>query len=241
MADKPTEKMTKEEMLIDIEIKLKQALLDNALEDQKDRVAARQDAEEQRQQRANIRAKRIATQRSNAEELASVARRLKARIEECPHRKGGVDLAGWFRGTKDQFSVCTWVAPNQDAVLWCSRCKNFVLPPIEPVRIDLEAMPINLDRYGIKTPAELGFFSKGPEGSKAFAEAMKIYRVGMATYKRWLQMPTDNIPSTACFPGQTGGDLDWKRLYRKAIHDTHEIPIFQAERWPMGEDKQDAA
>lgn len=238
MAEKKPEPQTKEEF--DIEL----ARLDLLLRQEQlaDLRIQREDANDARKLKQIMRDKVIARQKEQATQLRKLDSLLLSRISDCPHRKGGVDYAGWRRGTKDQFAVCTFQLPNKDYMLWCTRCKNTILPPVDPVRVVLAEMP-DLTPWNL-TPEKFGWFPKDKSADKAFQAARKLYIEGRKTYRAWLQMPTDNVPSTACFPTQIGGAISWERLYRVVAHETFNIPIFQAERWtasqrPKPKDEED--
>lgn len=216
MAD-PQKPMTRDEMLADLDIQLKMAQL--------------QDAQESLAMRSAQRATQLRRRKDNAKELADGEARRRARVLACPHKKGGMDLEGWRHGTSDKYAKLVFQLPNGDHMISCSRCGNVLLPPVEPLKVDLATLG-DLEQYGFQSPAQAGFFDRSD--TKGFAAAMKIFRAGVKTYNIWLAFPTDNVASTACLPGQIAGDFDWKRFYRIAAHECQGIPLYQAEKWAEG-------
>lgn len=224
--------MTRDEILADLDFQLKQVQLEQAR-------AGLQDTQEQLAEREMKRSKIRKDQRDRAMQLADVDRLRRAKVMACPHKKGGTDLAGFRRGDNPKRSVIRFQFPNGDYMNNCTRCGNVVLPPVEPQRVADLAEVAYLENYGFKHPNEFGIFLK--EDKLGYAGAMKVYRIGADTYNEWLELPTDNIASTACRPVQTGGQINWERYYRVALHQSQQIPIFQAERWPEASKKKEAA
>jgi hypothetical protein len=228
--------LTREEILQDLEIRLKQANLNTAL-------AAAEDAEEALMERKNKRENLRKQQKDRAYQLADEERQRKTRIQQCPHKKGGMDLAGYREGTDEQFAVFRHQFPNGDYMIQCQRCSNVVLPPVEPIRVaDLaEAEPY--ERYGF-SPAAAGFYLKNDPKYKA---ARITFNTAIRQYNKWLRMPTLNVASTSGQVQQVTGAADFKRVYRLAMHESHNIPPHQAMRWPIDlrkqteEEEEDAA
>jgi hypothetical protein len=230
MPDKPmtAEQMQAEALRLDLE--LKQTLLAEARENL-------QNTRENLQDRQNKRDRIVTIQRSRAKQLRDEENMRRARIVACPHKKGGMDLSGYREGTDEQYAVIRHQFPNSDYMIQCQRCANVVLPPVEPLKVDFAEVSAWLDYF--KTPALAGFFAK--EDQKGFATALKLYRLAAQRYNVWLKMPTLNVASTSGLVSQVTGAVDFKRLYRIAMHEIHHIPLFLEQQWPPDEDKAVAA
>lgn len=225
MADKT---MTKEELLADLDIQLRQVQLEAA-------KSALQDTQENLAEREMKRAKRRQDQINQGKQLQDVENRQRQKVLACVHKKGGMDYAGWKKGTNEKRSVIRFQLPNKDYMNQCTRCSNYVIPPVEPIRLaDFSDLP-DLSQWGFRKPADAGYFLKSDK--EGYATALKAYRAGVKEYNEWLEMPTDNIPSTACLPTQTAGEFDWVRLYRLAVHEHLGIPIFAAQKYHEDDEK----
>jgi hypothetical protein len=218
---------TKEEMLADLDIQLRQVQLEAAR-------ASLQDTQENLAEREMKRKKRQQDQRNQGKQLADEDAMRRARVLACMHKKGGMDFAGWKKGNNDMRSLIRFQLPNTDYMNQCTRCGNRVIPPVEPLRVaDFSDLP-DLTIYGLLKPAHAGYFLKSDK--EGYAAALRAYRAGVKEYNEWLELPTNNIPSTACLPTQTGGAMDWKRLYRLATHEALGIPIFAAQKYHADEE-----
>lgn len=224
--------MTKEEVIQDIDIQLKQLQLEEAklrMQDTRENIQAREDKRRMREQQC----------RTQAKQLQDEENMRRTRVLDCPHKKGGTDLAGFRRGTNEKFSVIRFQWPNGDYLNQCTRCGNRVLPPVEPLRVADLAEVAYLADYGFRKPEDAGYFAKSDK--EGYGRALKQFTQAAKEYNEWLQMPTDNIPSTACLPTQTSGAFDWKRLYRIALHESMGIPLFAAQKYHARAAKEAAA
>lgn len=232
IADKPPS--SKEEILLDIKIKLAEQELKTS--------QANYQKTERELQTIEMNAAKIAkNQRDHARLLEGESLREKSKILACPHHKGGTDYAGWKSGEDSKFSVARYQWPNGDYSNKCTRCGNRVIPPVQPLRVAAadEVDFVILD-WGKKTIGEGGYFLKSDKDG--YAAAMKIYRVGVLEYNQWLQMPTGNETATSGQALQVAGAGNWKRHYLVGLHESLQIPIFQAQRWHKTEEgAEDAA
>src|SRR5271156_3726562 len=114
--------MTKEQILADLDIELRQVQLENA-------KAGLQDTRESLQERQNKRDRLVAIQRSRGRQLRDEENQRRTKILACPHKKGGMDLAGYREGTDEQYAVIRHQFMNSDYMIQCQRCSNIVIPP----------------------------------------------------------------------------------------------------------------
>jgi hypothetical protein len=189
------------------------------------------------QERQNKRDRQAAIQRSRAKQLRDEENMRRSRIIACPHKKGGMDLSGYREGTDEQYAVIRHQFPNSDYMIQCQRCANVVIPPVEPLKADFSEIAYVLDYF--KTPGLAGYFAK--EDKSGYAAAMKQYRLATNRYNFWLKMPTLNVASTSGLVTQLTGEMDFKRLYRLAMHEIHHIPLFLEQQWPPEDEKAQAA
>lgn len=145
-------------------------------------------------------------QKDRAKTLEDAEDQQRIRVLSCPHKKGGTDYVGFRQGDSPKHSVLKHQLPNADFMVSCTRCGDVVIPPVQPRREEF----------------------KGPGSSEEYQVARKRFIAGMAIYRRFLGMPTDNIESTS---GLLTDPNDFHRKYRILLHESLGIPLYDAHKY----------
>lgn len=240
-ANNPPKEQTPEQELAALQLKKVKLELEN-LEAQREyfndqRVESTERREKTRLELAHMRLQQDQirrTQRDRAKQLNDQEQRIRARILGCPHKKGGMDLAGYKAGDDSKYSVFRHQWPNGDFSIQCQRCSNIVIPPVEPLKLVLAPIDIEtIELYGF-TPETAGYFS--PAQAKEYVAARKTFSLASRRYTEWLKMQTNNEASGSNQLKQISSSsqtFNFDRCYRLALHESLGIPNFQEQKWPM--------
>jgi hypothetical protein len=229
MAEKP---LTKEDLMAlstELDLELKRTQIEEA------RMRLELTTIELEQHR-NRKADLASVARDRFKQLSDQEERQRQRIAACPHRKGGMDLAGYRAGDDAKYAVFKHKWCNGDVSVICQRCSNIVIPPVEPMRVTLSDVDLQtMLLYGHKVPGSAGYFQKEAMDVRAYNDARKLYFAALKEYQFWLKMQTNNEPSESNQLKQISSSSDvfgFDRMYRLALHESLGVPIFQAQKWP---------